>query len=194
MHGTAPADALYVVWIGGNDIDDALSALSTDGSGAASAAILESALTSVAGNVQALWAAGARHFLILNVPDLALTPAVRAAGPAAAYYGSWLTGSFDAGLAQLVGALRALPGASFDELDVDARLQQLVDRPQDYGFTNVVDPCLAFGTVVHPVCAQPSAYLFWDGMHPTVAGHRAIAAAALEPVRTLYRRLHWSWH
>ena len=38
--------------------------------------------------------------------------------------------------------------------------------------------CLAFGVVRGAVCERPDRYLFWDGEHPTRAGHRIIARAA----------------
>ena len=75
--GQAPAHATYVIWIGANDLDDAIGALQTDPSGATSIGIIQTALGTIAANIQALWAAGARSFLIPNEPDLGLTPAVQ---------------------------------------------------------------------------------------------------------------------
>ena len=51
-------------------------------------------------------------------------------------------------------------------------------NPEDFGLTNVEDSCLAFGVVPGAVCERPDRYLFWDGEHPTRAGHRIIANAA----------------
>ena len=53
----------------------------------------------------------------------------------------------------------------------------LVD-PGDFGLTDVEDSCLAFGVVQGAVCERPDRYLFWDGEHPTRAGHHIIARAA----------------
>ena len=39
---------------------------------------------------------------------------------------------------------------------------------------NVTNACFN-GT---SVCSNPDSYLFWDGIHPTAAGHRLIADAA----------------
>jgi len=38
---------------------------------------------------------------------------------------------------------------------------------------------VSFDVVMHAVCKHPNRYLFWDGAHPTKAGHRLIAEAAL---------------
>src|SRR6266705_1472699 len=62
--GAVPSDALYVVEIGANDIRDAVAALAA---GADGSAIIVAALTAVGDNLGALYAAGAREFLIVNV-------------------------------------------------------------------------------------------------------------------------------
>ena len=78
--GNAPSDAVYAIWIGSNDTRDALSALGADPSGATSLGILNDAVMSIGNNITALYLAGARDFLILNVPNLAITPAVQSSG------------------------------------------------------------------------------------------------------------------
>src|SRR5258708_7916741 len=52
--GQAPADALYVVFAGGNDLRDALQALALDSSGATSLAIVQAALFSMRDNLLTL--------------------------------------------------------------------------------------------------------------------------------------------
>ena len=52
-----------------------------------------------------------------------------------------------------------------------------------FGLTNVTDKCL-MPNQTPSRCAQPSDYLFWDGIHPTRIVHRLLASvvlAALEP-------------
>ncbi len=185
--GQAPAHATYVIWIGANDLDDALGALQTDPSGATSIGIIQTALGTIAANVQALWAAGARSFLIPNEPDLGLTPAVQLAGPAAAGAATQLSQAFDAGLAQVLGQLQALPQIEFNSLDVFTLLHVVVSDPQAYHLTDVQDPCLTFFVLVDAICEQPNRHLFWDGIHPTVAGHEILEDAAQQVLRAQYR-------
>src|SRR2546421_638153 len=52
FHGHATSNAIHVIWIGANDLDDALQALATDPTGATSAAIAQTAIEAVAANVQ----------------------------------------------------------------------------------------------------------------------------------------------
>lgn len=176
----APSNAVFVVWIGANDVSDALTASATDPTGATSMAILQAALGSVAAGVQGLWQAGARDFLVVNLPNFALTPAVRAAGPQAQGAATLFSTAYNGGLAQIVGALSALPGVRFRGVDAFALLTAIVDDPAAVGLDNAEAACLTFGVVQHPFCRRPNDYLFWDGIHPTKAGHALVAAAAAD--------------
>ncbi len=69
----APADALYVVEFGSNDIREALTAFAAGKDGVA---ILMDALSSIATNFGVLYTAGARKFMVCNAPDFSLTPGV----------------------------------------------------------------------------------------------------------------------
>ena len=178
--GHAPSDALYVVWIGANDLDDALNALVSDPSGTTSIGIIHAAVLTETGNIQALWATGARTFLILNVPDLAITPAVRALGPTAQLVATQLTAAYNGALDQVLNALQGLSQIHFFRLDVSALFDDVLAAPQAAGLTNVEDSCLTFGVTGRALCATPQSYLFWDGIHPTAAGHDIIANAALQ--------------
>ena len=183
--GHASPDNVYVLWIGANDLSDALSALATDPTGATSIGIIEEAIGTVAGNIQTLWAAGARTLLVPNLPDLAITPAVRALGPDAQAAASQLTSAYNGALEQALQALQALPQIRFVRLDIAALLADVLRDPGDFALANVEDSCLTFGVVRGAVCERPDRYLFWDGEHPTGAGHRIIANAAfhaLSPV------------
>jgi outer membrane lipase/esterase len=173
--GVAPADHQYVIFLGGNDLRDALVAAIADPTFATSQQILAAAVASIAANVQTLYAAGARRFVIINGPDLALVPGVAALGPQAQAGGTLLSVLFNQGLAGAVAQLRALPGSSFTEVDIFTALRDVVDNPQEYGLTNVTSPCLTFGVVVNFKCKRPDEYLFWDAIHPTRAGQRILA-------------------
>jgi outer membrane lipase/esterase len=181
----APADALYVVYMGGNDLRDALEALAFDPTGVTSAGILQAALLAIRDNLLALHAAGARAFLVPNAPNLALTPAVRLQGPLVQGAAQALALAFNNQLALLLEGLETGLGLRIARLDVFAVLHEVVASPAAFGLTEVEEPCIAIGTRIKPFCAEPDRYLFWDGIHPTRAGHRILAdraAAALGAV------------
>ena len=185
FNGTAPDDALYVFCIGSNDVRDATAALASDASGATSAAILGAAVGAIRDNMLTLASAGARHFLIANAPDLALVPAVSIQGPSVQGAARALAVNFNDGLAATVGALTAGLPIDVAQLDVYSILDQVVAQPQAFGLSDVVDTCIVPGVTHHAYCAHPNRYLFWDGVHPTRAGHAVLAgdAARLLPVQ-----------
>jgi phospholipase/lecithinase/hemolysin len=159
------SSALYVVWGGPNDVlgDLATPALLT--------AAIFNAVSNLDSMVNALQAAGARHILVPDMPDLGLTPRLLALGPAAAAEGTAVTNLFNQAL------LASLPpGVTF--FDTAALLRTITADPALYGFTDVTDPCYN-GTTV---CADPNQYLFWDSIHPTTAADAILGAQFSEAV------------
>lgn len=178
FHGQAPADATYIVFIGGDDIRDALDAFATDPSGATSFGIVTDALTAIRTNLLALYAVGARHFVVPNLPNVGLAPAVRLAGPQAQFAAGLLSTGFDDGLeATLVGLEGAL-GISIVRVDWFTLVNQIVASPASFGLTDVENTCIRLNTVAGAFCPNPGQFLFWDGIHPTVAGHHLLAVSA----------------
>jgi phospholipase/lecithinase/hemolysin len=196
--GVAPPGALYVIQIGGNDLRDALRlAFAEPPNSAGAEAILNAALQSIAQGIATLHAAGARHFLVWNVPNQAVTPAARLLNlriprdPDFQSVAAFATGLFNYGLSHepvplvdpTLGLLQVMRATFQDSkirlFDADAVLTAFFLFPNRYGFTNVTDACVTPGTVPF-TCRTPDQYLFWDGIHPTTAAHGKIAIAVAE--------------
>lgn len=178
--GVADGKSLHVIWFGANDVRDALEALAIDPSGATSVGIVQSAIQSIGANMVALWSAGARTFLVPNVPNLALTPAVAAQPAQVRGLALQLSAAYNAGLEQLLGQLEAtLPDTRIVRLDIFSLLNGIVATPRVYGIVNATEPCLHFGVVVDAICRDPRVYLFWDAIHPTAAVHKILAEHAV---------------
>lgn len=177
--GTVPADALYVVYVGGNDLRDAIEALAVDPSGATSLGLLNDAVAGVSANIARLYGAGAREFVVPNAPNLALVPAIRVQGMAAQMAAQMLSVAYNDMLALALATLEGqLAGETLYRLDVFALLNQTVAAPAAAGLTEVTAPCITPDTKAHAVCNRPDDYLFWDGIHPTRAGHAILARRA----------------
>ena len=175
--GVAAPHGLYVIEMGGNDIRDAFVALAGGGDGGA---VLHAANVSIAVNLQRLYAAGARRFLVWKVPDIGRTPALRAldqANPGAAQLASLLTQGFNAGLDGVVAQLTALPGIDIARLDAYRLINDLVTHPHPFGLRDVTHPCIT-PQVAPYTCQRPDEFLFWDGIHPTKAVHAITAQEA----------------
>jgi phospholipase/lecithinase/hemolysin len=129
----------------------------------------------------ALWSSGARSFLVLNSPDLAIIPVVRAEGPVVQGAALQLSAAYNNGLNDALDFLEAmLPGIQIVRIDVFSLLDAVVASPEVFGLANVTDPCLTFGVVGRTTCSNPNRYLFWDGIHATTAGHEILAEAAAD--------------
>jgi phospholipase/lecithinase/hemolysin len=181
--GVSPT-ALYVIEMGGNDVRDAFQVAATGGpTGPARAgAIINAALLSIATNIQRLYAAGARDFLVWSSPNIALTPAIRSLGPAAQGGAAGLTQIFNDNLSVLVAGLAQLPGSTFSRFDAHELQSAIVAHPETYGLSNATGACLT-PSIAPFTCQNPDGYLFWDGIHPTQAGHAVLAAEAAHLVR-----------
>jgi phospholipase/lecithinase/hemolysin len=187
-HATADPNALYTIWIGSNDLRAIAGSSATSSQIAAG---IGAAVVNVDSTISALAGEGAKDFLILTVTDLGKTPEAIAGGPAAQAGASALAAAFDSTLVHGSGpipslaALAAADGLNLHVLDTYSLLDNVVGNPGSYGFTNVTSPCLvgavnyAGGTPCAPTMAGQDQYLFWDNIHPTAAGHAAVAAAAL---------------
>lgn len=182
---TVSANTLYVIEGGGNDARDVLD-LYAAGRVPEATALIGSYVQGIVGMVASLASLGADHFLLWNITDLGLVPAVSEMGPGASAGASAIV----AGMNQaLTGALNAyLPGSILDDLvlfDAFTGLHDIVADPAAFGLSNVTDACA--DQLASPTCIANNAdqYLFWDGIHPTTAGHAVMAglvvAALPEP-------------
>ncbi len=178
--GHASSTALYTMWIGSNDVDTALGAL-TGGVLSFGQALADLTLAAQveAAAVQALALAGARTFLVPLLPDLGKIPNATAV-PGLPPIATQLTAAYNTALATALLAVTNAVGADVRYVDTFSLIDNAVANPAAFGFTDVTDPCYVGAlTGGGSVCATPSSYLFWDGEHPTAAGHAVIAAAAL---------------
>ena len=185
--GVAPSDALYVIEMGGNDLRDAIVAALTvlQAGGSPTAAmqaatpILVCAQQAIQTQIAALYAAGARDFLVWTVPDPGLTPAIRSFGPGAMNVAALLTSTFNNQmlLPTVFGLEGSLAGMDVTILDAFALLHQMNAQPANFGLTNTTTACVMPNDEPY-FCQAADEYLFWDGIHPTRAAHAVVAQEA----------------
>jgi phospholipase/lecithinase/hemolysin len=166
-------DALFVIWAGANDY-------------LSGGADYIGAVANVFTALQTLTAAGARHILVLNLPNLGATPSRN--GSAASYDDalSYST-NFNMALLRTLESYPATAGVELRLLDVFSLFEAFGANPSRYGFTNVRDSSPQFGVSFN----NQEGYLFWDDLHPTTEAHALLGAAAaamlnLNPTTELY--------
>jgi len=160
----------------GNDITDALTQGLTNPQ--APATIVAGAVANVGTMVTKLYAAGARHILLLNSTDIGRTPQVTRLGAVASAAATALSQQFNAALAAQLPSLRsASAGLTIYLVDLGAFTAQVMANPSAFGLTNVTSACVV--TSPPSVCAAPATFFYWDSFHPTQATGALVAQRAL---------------
>jgi outer membrane lipase/esterase len=162
--GKADPNALYILEGGGNDILDTTShSPETLGLHIAEGLAYSELL---------LREAGAKHFIIPDLFNVALLPA--AAGNTA--FAAKASDATNKSLDELLAFEQLIEGIHIIRMNVFGLLKAVQTDPTHFGFTDITDPCLTTG-----VCADPDHTFFWDTHHPTEFGH-AFFAVTLENV------------
>ena len=182
LSGHTPAsNDLFAIWAGANDFFDTFTSANGPISPIQSADALESSLTT-------LVTAGARRFVVANLPPLGETPFIQGLGiPGLSTAADEWTSAFNAELQSDLSNLQSdHSGVTAVLVDVAGLFQQIVHSPSTYGFvntTNAVGPLIpesAFLSSVTATCSQN--YLFFDGVHPTTKGHQLVGLEAAADV------------
>jgi len=177
--GRFGAGDLVSVYGGANNIFQSIQAASTS---ANPLGFLTGVSVTAANDIGALTgriaAAGAGTVVVYNLPNLGATPQF-ATGPAAQLVNLGGSAAFNARLAtQVAAAAQANTATNFILVDVERANAAVRSSPAVFGFANITTPCLNVATGA--VCSNPDSFLYFDGVHPTAAGHRFLAAVAAD--------------
>jgi outer membrane lipase/esterase len=160
----ASTDDLYVIWIGANDF-------------AAPNPSPQTTVDNIRAGIAALAKAGAKHFIVISIPEIFLTPEVKA-----------LPAPEIVAVKQFVAAVNVLLAVDLPLsartgridvkfVDINTIFVPIVLESPFFGFSNSVgaafDPSAPI-SAFNPVF-DPDDYVFWDGFHPTTKVHRFAA-------------------
>lgn len=171
--------SLFTIWLYPNDIFFYNSSLGysagtydgTDGTnvGFNISMVPDLAVSNIVGSIENLASKGAKHFLIVNSPNLSQVPALLGSAGMA-----FLSNDFNTKLANAITTLAASePQLDLTLFHVDQTLNAIISNPGDYGFSNVNQACLGGPMGLTP-CPTPDSYVFWDGFHPTTKAHAVV--------------------
>lgn len=183
-HGDkASEDSLFVVWIGANNYLGVPSEIEQT---------LTDVNTGITHGLQTLVEKGAKHILVLNLPDLGKTPA-------AIEFGSIDTLTYfstqhnDALLKTVENLKQTYPDVDWIYFDMHQAFNEVLEHADEYGITNTTGTCsnsladeLSRKSVLKMVAnvkpgnglAGCDGYLFFDLVHPTAFAHQILAEKA----------------
>ncbi|MGI9284432.1 MAG: SGNH/GDSL hydrolase family protein [Pseudomonadales bacterium] len=172
--GVADPGALYVVFGGGNDIRDL-----ADDPGSGGTTVAQSA-RNISTTVTELNNAGATNFLVVNLPNVGLSPEAQDDGTAAV--AESLSIEFNELLASNIADTSSMLPVDITSVDFFAILNMLISDAS-FGFTNSTDACWTgdfFGNGTQ--CVNPDEYIFWDDLHLTSAASTVLGEFAYQAV------------
>lgn len=186
------ADNLYVIWIGANNYIESEEEDFAKNTNVVMRGISK-AITRLVGK-------GAKHFLVIDLPDLGESPAARLLQMQEILSATSM--SHNKALKETVATLNnKYPETNIIIFDIAQEFQSLLDNASTLGFTNTTDSCLDLDNSAKsrrtlmfaqkaPESLDCSGYLFFDSVHPTTAAHqifaRAIKNLLLEAGYTFY--------
>jgi phospholipase/lecithinase/hemolysin len=176
----ASEDTLYILWIGANnylgmpeEVEETIQMVNKG----------------IAVDLERLVNHGAKHILVVNLPDLGRTPAAREFDSIDAF--SYYTNRHNQLLTQSMVELREQhPDVNWIYYDMNTTFEDLFEHPDAYGLTNVYNPCvgsesdvraqrsmLSIASKIVPQNAIDTCrgYLYFDLVHPTAYAHRLMA-------------------
>jgi phospholipase/lecithinase/hemolysin len=167
-----PANALFTVWSGGNDVIYHVTL------GRYLYPLTPHEVSNNIGTaITTLYKAGGRTFLVPNLPPLGYKPNFlnteyqKPANDFVINYNPLLH-------TKLSELKQTLSGITIIEFDVYALFQDVLNDPGKYGLTNVTDA--AFDDNTDTIAPGVGHYLFWDGTHPTRVGHAIVGESAYQ--------------
>jgi phospholipase/lecithinase/hemolysin len=133
--------------------------------------------------------AGARNFLVFNLPPLGNTPRFNGSQTTLTQYNS-RSQQFNTTLATMLNTIHSTnPAVSIYQFDTTNLFSRTLADPKAFGLTNVTSsaaPGLSPGDTSYnngQIVSNPNEYMFWDDVHPTAAVHAILAQRALDLFR-----------
>jgi thermolabile hemolysin len=156
-------ETLVTVWAGANDY---LLFDSTDAQGAAG---------NILSGLETLTGDGASRILLLNLPDLGLTPDLLSETTVAQAEATAYSLELNQGIAESLASFSGEhPGVVIYFMDIYGLFEALVADPERFGFQNSTEVSPNFGVNFQ----NDGEYVFWDGVHPTTQAHAFLAQNA----------------
>jgi len=180
-HGFQTDNQLITIWVGGNDYLDGRFHTTPDNA-------TDETVKAIEKNIDTLIQDGARHLLILNLPDLGLTPSATVEDASFAKRLSLLANMHNQKLAAMIEKEKTRhPNIDLKLFDVTEYFHDMLTNPEKYELSNTADACYTgdYGSLDGDndpiaakklICKAPAKYVYWDTIHPTTFIHQLLAS------------------
>jgi thermolabile hemolysin len=156
---------LFVIWAGSNDL-----LAGTD---------YQEPVKNIADALDTLASLKAQNILVLNLPNLGLTPELNKS-PSDAAAAEAKSTAFNTALADTLDVFQSENAdIKLFRFDAYSLLEDIVNNPQAFGFDDVKESENPGGTLSG---STDGVYLFWDAIHPTTAAHKVLAVKVAEAI------------
>jgi phospholipase/lecithinase/hemolysin len=179
-------ETLIIEWSGANDLVTV--------NAKPSFAEVDKAIAARVDNVKKLIASGYRNFVLLNVPNLALTPRFQLLSKEEQDNAQKCVAYFNAQLQKVCAELNQdYPHCSLDAFDINTMFEHIYNNAKQYGFeeSKKTIPYIKSKDFKAPVdgVSPASGYMFYDDIHPSADMHALLAAYFYDQLERRYKLL-----
>ncbi|CAG8572498.1 7412_t:CDS:2 [Racocetra fulgida] len=132
----------------------------------------EDIISSIHNSINLLISTGVHKFLLLNLPPINRAP--RYTNYTNLTILQNLIETHNVLLNETVIEVKKQQRIRAGVFDVWGLTEYVIQDPQRYGFSNVVDSCIQPNS--NNTCGNPDEYLWWDNIHPTTVAHSLLAS------------------
>ena len=177
--GVAPADALYVINIGGNDVRDARDTQDN----LAAKKLINAAVKGEIAQIQNLINIGAQYILVVNVTNIGRIPetnliAAQLQNSLFVQRAAKLSKLFNYQLKKQLKLLNHQNDITLVRFNQFKEFEELLEDSSELGFTNITDACFSTVSLSFNVGCNFGAsfdqYAFFDEIHPTARTNKVI--------------------
>ncbi|KAJ4783010.1 GDSL esterase/lipase [Rhynchospora pubera] len=181
--------SVFAIVIGSNELLNY--AKSNSASKASPQQFVDSLIPTLQGQLKRIYNLGARKFVLIGTGPIGCCPALREQNKTKECNAEGNSASvlYNKAVSSLLNEMRRqYSDMSYSFVDTSIVLNQYIQQPSAYGFTEVKSACCGLGDLnakvaclpVSTYCSNRSSHIFWDFYHPTEATARMVVATAFD--------------
>jgi phospholipase/lecithinase/hemolysin len=187
--GIANSQALYFVMLGGNDLRDLTNQLDSQ----LASTLAKQLVGELMGQLDRLYVAGARKYLVVTTPDVGQIPqtlALEVSKPGISARASRYVETYNSALIESLVDFSVLDKVELYDFDINVSFNLMLTQPAMFGFEETRVGCFdpdefkfqsACESILFPF-VEPDfdKFVFFDSIHPTTKAHQIVGEAMVQ--------------